>query len=627
MLHSSQKSALALFVLVCLLLGAAGGGAAQEPALPQYRNKMVHSFKGGNPAMPVLQALAGKLRPDWQLFGSDALKCVKFDNDGLRITIPASLQGNMKGGAFAGLSIGMVVKGDFEITTDYEFLEDPGPLHIGKMPQGFVFTADLEGELPYITKWATLSRLSGDHFAVKRRAAKDENFPEISFPAMAKNGRLRMVRTGAELSYLVSEGDDAKFNVLQTVPFAADNLTDVRVVGYQGNEKAPIDLRITELTVLAESIEKKAPRAGGFVEESQAKKDGKAKPKNPPKAKLAPPAKDYAQEYHLPFIANPVKAPGWHYEGPAADECFKWHATGLLINLPTGYNGERPSTGIRSGFGVKGDFELTFNYEMLKESFSQDANAYPTRLSLEIFKDVPETTIATASRSMGKGGPIFVSWARIRDKNPSDTIGFDAKKGRLRLVRSGPDLYFGVSREFDGPFQYISKSNFGTEDLRDVRITASTGGADALLEARVTDLRIRADSIPNAAPPPVASAPGNDQPTQPQAAADFDWLRWAGGGFAALLVIVGAVMLLSGRKRPRKVEIVKAPAKPVAATPKPVAAAPKPAAATPKPATAAAPPGVIAVACSCGKSLKAKVALAGKRVKCPECGAPVLIPK
>jgi predicted RNA-binding Zn-ribbon protein involved in translation (DUF1610 family) len=34
----------------------------------------------------------------------------------------------------------------------------------------------------------------------------------------------------------------------------------------------------------------------------------------------------------------------------------------------------------------------------------------------------------------------------------------------------------------------------------------------------------------------------------------------------------------------------------------------------------------LAFSCTCGKSLKAKAALAGKKLKCPGCGEPVLVP-
>jgi hypothetical protein len=46
-----------------------------------------------------------------------------------------------------------------------------------------------------------------------------------------------------------------------------------------------------------------------------------------------------------------------------------------------------------------------------------------------------------------------------------------------------------------------------------------------------------------------------------------------------------------------------------------------------KPARSAAAGPPLAVRCpECGHNLKARVELAGKRVKCPQCGAPVLLP-
>ncbi|MBS0263124.1 MAG: HEAT repeat domain-containing protein [Planctomycetes bacterium] len=58
-----------------------------------------------------------------------------------------------------------------------------------------------------------------------------------------------------------------------------------------------------------------------------------------------------------------------------------------------------------------------------------------------------------------------------------------------------------------------------------------------------------------------------------------------------------------------------------------IAAAPKGGAtAVAKPASASAPSDTLIVACSCGKRLKAKVELAGKKVKCPACGGVLVVP-
>src|SRR5262249_23322787 len=69
-----------------------------------------------------------------------------------------------------------------------------------------------------------------------------------------------------------------------------------------------------------------------------------------------------------------------------------------------------------------------------------------------------------------------------------------SKKGRLRLVRQGPELLF-FAGEDDGDFTLLAREEFGAKDLKDVRILASTGWMGTALEVRVTDFSIRAEKL------------------------------------------------------------------------------------------------------------------------------------
>src|SRR5262249_21774218 len=53
--------------------------------------------------------------------------------------------------------------------------------------------------------------------------------------------------------------------------------------------------------------------------------------------------------------------------GPAAEECVRFEPTGARITLPGNYGEVRPFTGLLRTVNVKGDFEITVDFEILQE--------------------------------------------------------------------------------------------------------------------------------------------------------------------------------------------------------------------------------------------------------------------
>src|SRR5262249_33904635 len=73
------------------------------------------------------------------------------------------------------------------------------------------------------------------------------------------------------------------------------------------------------------------------------------------------------QEYRLSFKGASEDTPGLALVGPGAAECVRFEPEGLRITLPTGWNAVRDNTGVRLAIRVKGDFEMTMPFEILKE--------------------------------------------------------------------------------------------------------------------------------------------------------------------------------------------------------------------------------------------------------------------
>jgi hypothetical protein len=266
---------------------------------------------------------------------------------------------------------------------------------------------------------------------------------------------------------------------------------------------------------------------------------------DPKAVELTPPKKKYAQEYSQPFTGKTENIPGWEVLNSGAEQNVRFEAAGLRITLPPGLAGGHPVTGLITGFGVQGDFEITLSFEIIKEA---DEGTNRTVLDLVITKDVPKADVATIGRLMSpKDGRRFIGWSSMWDNVTEKKVPHPisrptkAMTGRLRLVRSGADLHYGFSEEFDGYFRYFKRFPFGPEDLRRVRIVGATGGDKATLDVRVTDFRIRADSIPNmpaAVPVPAAVVP---QAAVPQADA---LTAPAGRGWLMAALLIGTALIL-----------------------------------------------------------------------------------
>jgi serine/threonine protein kinase len=296
--------------------------------------------------------------------------------------------------------------------------------------------------------------------------------------------------------------------------------------------------------------------------------------------------------------------------GPDAEECVRFEPDGYRLRLPAGYEGMRPGNGITIPVVVRGDFEVTVNFEILKEPEPALAETTQTRFTLDAVLNragaLPGSNVATFSRRAGRGGGTrFLTWYRWWDESIGDhkdrTNSFPtrATSGRLRMVRTGPDLAFYALEDSDEEFRFLQKYTFGTEDLKWVRLVGATGGAQAMLEVRATDLRIRAESLPELGTAVATPAPAG----KPRFA------LWQLFGLLLTLSLVGLAAWLYARRGRR------------GSSPDQSASVPdEPAGAEP---TAAS----VSFACSgCGKKLKARAERAGKKVKCPQCGQAVSVP-
>jgi serine/threonine protein kinase len=207
----------------------------------------------------------------------------------------------------------------------------------------------------------------------------------------------------------------------------------------------------------------------------------------------------YREEAYWPLRGKPEGHSLLGLFGPDAEQAVSFEPAGLRIAFPPGNPKDYPDTGVALGVTIKGDFEITVHFEVLQETKSAAAGWCETRFALNAVTDGPERTVVTLRRQSGiREGTRFLALMRREDGNGGKHKGLatTAKSGRLRFVRADDALSCYVSENVDDPFTFLRRYSFGKKDVKEVRITG-TAGPEAVFDVRATDLRVRADSLPN----------------------------------------------------------------------------------------------------------------------------------
>jgi ribosomal protein S27E len=297
-----------------------------------------------------------------------------------------------------------------------------------------------------------------------------------------------------------------------------------------------------------------------------------------------------APDFYHDFRGGRPLPPNLSLFGLDAEEVVKPEDGGLRITPPV--DGKQTfGWGVSTQFTLSGDFEVTGTYELLSVEPPVKGKGGGVGVALNVLPNADPRKFAKVGRFVrAEDGDVYV--AQFWNKDPPKdhhwlTVPTETLAGQLRLVRKGSTLHYLVA---DGPgddFREIAQWEYGTEDLSMVRFIANNNSSPTALDARLVDLKINCNSlIPHKA---------------------FDESK-AGLSLALLLGLLVPVLLLIAlgawfyaRQRHRAAH-----------------------GQGPNPAPPAAP---VAVECSgCGKDLKVKAELAGRKVRCPQCGQAVLVP-
>ncbi len=530
-----------------------------------------------------LPAGTDKLPSSFSLFGPNVDSVVKADPQGWRITLPAG----RANADIVGLQLSSRLSGDFTITLGYELLTVGQPLP--KYGAGVVMRAFFDTPSPLSAivsrSYKPEGQLFGGHKIVTGSDNKEQYLESRQAKATRSRGKLRLVRTGPQLQYLVAEeGQD--FQIIQSVEVGKVDVRKVQVYCHTMYTPIALDVRWTELDIRADGI------------------DGQDQP----------PARQRKQDHLVVDLPAGIDKlpPSLSLFGPDAESVVKADPQGWRITLPA----ERDNTDI---VGLQlpslgGDFAISLAYELL--TVGKPLPRYGAGVSMRVWFQTPAFSSAMLSRNNSSyhnpQEQAFAAFKILKDPDGQekylDTVVEKAhrSRGKLRMVRTGSRLQYFVAEEGQD-FRLIQSVEIGTADVREARVFCTTGYTPIALDVRWTELDIRAERIDGQGQTPALEPLSSEQSSRQSR--PKKWL-------IALALCVGTFLsfaalgwwFLARRSRRAAKERISATI-----------------ADRPEVTPSAAP--VLSFACSaCGKRLKVKAELSGKKVKCPQCGHVAVVP-
>jgi hypothetical protein len=224
--------------------------------------------------------------------------------------------------------------------------------------------------------------------------------------------------------------------------------------------------------------------------------------------------------------------------GAGAKKYVKREADGLHIVFPG--TDKVNMVGVSCKPQVLGDFEVTVTYEVLHAD--QPQAGYGIGMTLAVVADnAALDNAAVAWRVYPKVGPIYGSdlgyytppnaEGKRQDKHNSMRFNDPTPRGKLRLARKGPEMLFLAAGD-DGVFRQLRREPFALAPLKQVRVTADSGGGFGGLDIRLMDLHVHTD---DAGPvPAVSDAPNLPTSNRPR------------GRLTAALVCLSLLMVAGG---------------------------------------------------------------------------------
>jgi serine/threonine-protein kinase len=175
--------------------------------------------------------------------------------------------------------------------------------------------------------------------------------------------------------------------------------------------------------------------------------------------------------------------------GPQAGRVVREEPDGLRITLSR----DRPhkqSVGVTLAQAVSGDFEVTATVEILQADVPP-----PFGFGAGVLMTADETArIGRLNRARKEQVALWDQWIKEEGKKPKligDIMPCPANVVRLRMKRIGSTLAYLWAPEADGgDFQLMHEGEFRSDDVRVIKVMASTGSQPCDVDVRILELRV-----------------------------------------------------------------------------------------------------------------------------------------
>ncbi len=207
-----------------------------------------------------------------------------------------------------------------------------------------------------------------------------------------------------------------------------------------------------------------------------------------------------------------------------------------LARLPK----DQSNVGVYSHFALGGDFEVAVDYEVV--GMPAPTTGYGMQVGVAVHTHGPTGAVFLQRENHPTEKQCWMVTRETPKLDSADGKDYDtqsfpasAAKGRLVLRRQGAELAL-LAGEKGAPPAELKRVPLGVGPVYQVRLFADTGGADLPLDARFTNLSIRADTITGLAMPPSTGWP---------------WTSWLLLGSVVLLLAYAVLFVRRRRGRDR----------------------------------------------------------------------------
>jgi hypothetical protein len=172
---------------------------------------------------------------------------------------------------------------------------------------------------------------------------------------------------------------------------------------------------------------------------------------------------------------------------------------GLRLSLPKGSAGQ---TGVYSLFVLSGDCEVALSYELLSLPRPTAGYGSGVGLALDAGEGVGRGTLQRIVHPKEGSGYAFQTNLGAGPK-PTEEYRFvktAAKRGWMGLRREKNELVFLTSDDLAAEMKEVGRLPFPEGTVRAVRFFADAGGSPTSVDARLRQVRVRAEEITGGVP-------------------------------------------------------------------------------------------------------------------------------